>query len=146
LDVPGNHDACISAMVDVTDRKRAEAERARLLQSETEARAAAEAALDRVRAIETITDAALSHLGLDELLRELLVRLRSTLRVDIASVRLIDEAKGELYTRAIDGVPFESVAHIGIPLAAADLTGPFLSNELRPPDPNGDGWAVEAWR
>ena len=77
---------------DVTERRRAEEDRARLLESESRARAEAEAALERLRAIQSITDAALSRLGLDDLLRELLARLRSTLRAEIASVRLIDES------------------------------------------------------
>jgi signal transduction histidine kinase len=146
LEHTGGTAAALAVHVDITDRKRAEADRARLLASETGARAAAEAALLRMRAIETITDAALSHLGLDALLSELLVRLRSTLHADIASVRLIDEARGELYTRAIEGIPLERVAHIRIPLSAVDLSGPFLSNDVQPPVPDDRGWYAEAWR
>lgn len=131
--------------LDITERKQAEEERARLLQSESRARAEAETALERLRAVQSITDAALSRLGLDDLLRELLARLRSTLRAEVASVRLIDEERKELYPRAIDGVPLERVAGVGIPLDAVHLDAPFLSNDIEPPGPGRDDWYAKAW-
>jgi PAS domain S-box-containing protein len=130
---------------DVTDRRHAEEERAGLLESESKARAEAEAALERLHAIQQITDAALSYLGLDDLLRELLARLRSTLRADVASVRLIDEEGKALYARAIDGLPLERVAGVHIPLDAVHLDAPFLSNEVEPPSPGADDWHGKAW-
>jgi PAS domain S-box-containing protein len=131
--------------LDITDRRRAEEDRARLLESERGARTQAEAALDRLRAIESITDAALSRLGLDDLLRELLARLRSTLRAEIVSVRLIDDQRKDLYARAIDGIALERVAHVRIPLDAVHLDAPFLSNEIEPPAPGRDDWYAKAW-
>jgi PAS domain S-box-containing protein len=130
---------------DVTDRRQAEEERAGLLERESKARAEAEAALERLHAIQRITDAALSYLGLDDLLRELLARLRSTLRADVASVRLIDEEAKDLYARAIDGVPLESVAGVRIPLDAVHLDAPFLDNDVQPPGPSADDWHRKAW-
>jgi PAS domain S-box-containing protein len=130
---------------DITERRRVEDERARLFESETRARAEAEAALERLRAIESITDAALSNLGLDDLLRELLARLRHTLQLELASVRLIDEERKELYVRAVDGVPLERVAQVGIPLDAAHLDAPFLVNDVQPPAPGQNDWYAKAW-
>jgi signal transduction histidine kinase/GAF domain-containing protein len=51
-------------------------------------RSDAEAASDRVQRLESVTEAALSHLALDELLDALLSRIRELLDVDTASVLL----------------------------------------------------------
>jgi PAS domain S-box-containing protein len=99
----GGEESWISSQVDITDRKRAEAERGRLLESAQSARAEAEAALERVRAIESITDSALRHLGLDELLHELLARLQRALDTEAATVFLIDDDGQTLFARAADG-------------------------------------------
>ena len=101
---------------DITARRQAEEERARLLESETTARAEAEAALERLRAIDTITDSALVHLGLEELLQELLVRLRRALDADSASVLLLDEAGKALYPAAVDGYTHQNFASIRVRL------------------------------
>jgi PAS domain S-box-containing protein len=101
---------------DVTARRQSEEERARLLESETLARAEAEAALERLRAIDTITDSALVHLGLDELLQELLARLRRVLNADTAGVQLLDEEGQKLYTRAVDGLHHDGYPDIRVPL------------------------------
>jgi PAS domain S-box-containing protein len=85
---------------DITERQHAEEERASLLARETQARAEAEAALERLRAIDAITDTALAHLGLDELLRELLARLNRALDTDAATVFLLDEDGQTLHPRA----------------------------------------------
>jgi len=103
---------------DITDAKRAEDERAQLLARETKARTEAEAALARLRAIDTITDNALVHLGLDDLLRELLVRLRRTLEADSAGVQLLDEDGTALYPRAVDGYVHEKFADIRVRLGS----------------------------
>ncbi|HKO54502.1 MAG TPA: GAF domain-containing protein [Thermoanaerobaculia bacterium] len=74
----------IQCGIDITERKQAEAERARL-------QAATEAALVKLRAIQSITDAALGRMALDDLLRELLGRLQDALHVDAVGVALLDE-------------------------------------------------------
>ena len=131
--------------LDITERKRAEEDRTRLLESERGARADAEAALERLRAIQSITDAAFSRLGLDDLLHELLARLRSMLRAEVASVRLVDEERKDLYARAIDGIPLEQLAGIRIPLDAVHLDAPYLSNQIEPPAPGRNDWYGKAW-
>src|SRR5688572_23487915 len=60
---------------DLTERKQAEEERANLLIMERRARTDAESALDRLRSIQLVTEAALAHLSLDDLLAELLERI-----------------------------------------------------------------------
>ena len=101
----GEEQACLSTQVDMTDSKRAEAERDRLLERERVARATAESALERLHAIESITDTALQNLGLDDLLQELLGRVRAALNAQFATVGLIDEERQELYQRAVAGAP-----------------------------------------
>ncbi len=120
-------------------------ERVRLLENERASRAEAETALERLRAIHSITDAALARLGLDDLLRELLARLRSRLAAEIVSIRLIDEERKEFYLRAIDGVPLERVAGVRIPLDAIPLDAPFLNNDLQPPAHGRDDWYAKSW-
>ena len=83
--------------IDITERKQAEEERAQL-------QAATEAALAKLRAIQSITDAALGHMTLDDLLRELLGRLRDALEVDATAVMLLDE-RNILRCRAVAGSP-----------------------------------------
>jgi len=105
----------LSAQVDVTDRKHAEAERDRLLQSATVARGEAEAALERLRAIQSITDSSVVHATLDTMLQELLARLRQTLNADFTLVQLVDEERLMLYPRAMDGRLHERMALNRIP-------------------------------
>jgi PAS domain S-box-containing protein len=93
--------------LDVSKRKHAETERDQLLESERWARGEAEAALERLRAVESITDTALAHLDLDDLLRELLARVRRVLGTDSAAVLLLEAGGQALYTRAVDGYVHE---------------------------------------
>ncbi|HEY7510679.1 MAG TPA: PAS domain S-box protein, partial [Vicinamibacteria bacterium] len=101
----------VGAAQDVTERKRAEEERARLLASEQAARAEAEGALARLRQIHVVTDTALALLGLDELLDETLSRLRAAIGADAANVLLLSESGPWLVVRASQGV--EGVHVIG---------------------------------
>jgi PAS domain S-box-containing protein len=101
---------------DVTERKEAENERIRLLASQTAARATAESALARLHAIESITDSALGRVAFDELLRELLTRLRSALNADDAGVLLLNEERSGFVIRAHDGAMMPRVLGLTIPL------------------------------
>jgi PAS domain S-box-containing protein len=109
----GGEDCWISSHIDVTDRKRATGERDRLYESERAARAEAEAALERLRAIESITDGALRHLGLDELLDELLARLQRALETDSATVLLLEDAQ-TLYPRAGHGYVLDHAVRVRV--------------------------------
>src|SRR6185369_2550282 len=66
--------------------------------------------------IHRISDVALGELNLDDLLGELLRRLRETLRADAANILLVDEASGMLCVRAMDGLAHERGLSIRVPL------------------------------
>jgi len=110
---------------DITERKEAENERARLLASQTQARDLAESALAKLRAIESITDTALGHMALDELLTALLARLRRALGADYAGVHLLNEQRSFFTMRAGDGVDMSNAAAIRVPLDSP-LSGRIL--------------------
>ena len=98
-----------------------------------------EAEDERAR-IQSITDTALAHMNLDDLLAELLARLGKALRTDYAMVALLHDADPEtLYVRAIDGMPLEEVASLTVPVATSPI-GPIV-REKRPLmfDPPVDG-------
>ena len=59
---------------------------------------------DQLRRIQSVADAALAHLELDELLDELLIRIRDALGSDTAAFLLLDEATNELVARAARGL------------------------------------------
>lgn len=59
---------------------------------------------DQLRRIQSVSDAALAHLELDELLGELLVRIRDALESDTGAFLLLDPTSGELVARAARGL------------------------------------------
>jgi PAS domain S-box-containing protein len=83
--------------MDVTDRKRAEQEREELLLSEQSARIEAEKATDTIKRLQSVTDTALQHLDVSDLLNELLARVREVLEVDSVAILLLSE-DGEYLT------------------------------------------------
>lgn len=101
---------------DLTERKQAEEERANLLVLERAARTNAEEALERLRSIQMVTEAALAHLSMDDLLRELLERIGEILSVDVVSVLLMDAAGETLVPAAVSGLADDRYGDIGIPL------------------------------
>ena len=82
-------------------------EHARLYDAERAAREKAEAALDELRALQELSDAALAHLDLDAMLLEVLERLRGALHTDTAAILLLDEESDELVARAARGLEEE---------------------------------------
>jgi serine phosphatase RsbU (regulator of sigma subunit)/anti-sigma regulatory factor (Ser/Thr protein kinase) len=84
---------------DVRERRRAQRAWEELVREQA-ARAQAEAATERQRAISAITDAALAPLALDALLSELLARISDVLGVDGAAVVLEEEAQGHVVVHA----------------------------------------------
>ncbi len=106
----------IGTGMDVTELRRAEQDRARLLESERASRAEAEAALHRLRAIQSVSDAALAHLALDDLLRELLARIRAVLAADASTVLLISGDGSYLSVRASQGLKGETAPAARIPV------------------------------
>lgn len=71
---------------------------------------------DRLRAIQSITDAALSRLDDRELLAELLERTRDALQADTAAVLLLDFASGQLIATAAAGLEEEVNQGVRIPV------------------------------
>jgi serine phosphatase RsbU (regulator of sigma subunit)/anti-sigma regulatory factor (Ser/Thr protein kinase) len=76
---------------DVTERHLADEERAELLAAEQAARASAEESNRRLAQLQRVTEAGLAHLGVDELLVELLGRVAEALLVDTVAVWLTGE-------------------------------------------------------
>jgi signal transduction histidine kinase len=71
---------------------------------------------ERVRRLQSVTDAALAHLQLDELLRALLERTRQILEVDTCAILLLDEETNELVARAALGIEEEVERGVRIPV------------------------------
>lgn len=78
-------------MVDVTEQKRLEHERAELLLREQEARAEVEAAVDMVQRLQSITEAALAPRSLDQLLRGVVERIHDVVEADTTVILLPTE-------------------------------------------------------
>lgn len=75
-------------------------------------------AADRLRDIEAVTDSGLAHLDLEQLLVELLDRVRDVLRADTAAVLLLDEPNGQLVATAARGIEAEVYQGVRVPLGA----------------------------
>ena len=103
---------------DLTERKRREDERDALLSLERQSREQTQAALDRLRALQSVTEAALVNFSLDDLLRALLERIVVALGVDTAVVLLRSEDGEALVARAAKGIEQEVERNIRIPLGA----------------------------
>ena len=71
---------------------------------------------DRLRDIQSITDAALSQLSEHDLLAELLERTRSILQVDTAAVLLLDSASRQLVATAAAGLEEEVRQGVRVPV------------------------------
>jgi serine phosphatase RsbU (regulator of sigma subunit)/anti-sigma regulatory factor (Ser/Thr protein kinase) len=91
-------------------------EHARLYDAERTARQEAEAAVTELRALQELADAALSHLDLDDMLGEVLDRLRDALRADTSAILIIDEESNELVARAARGLEEEVERGVRIPI------------------------------
>jgi len=71
---------------------------------------------DRLRRLEAVTDAGLAQLGVDELLDELLERVRELLGVDTAAVLLLNASAQYLVATAARGIEEEVRQGVRIPL------------------------------
>jgi signal transduction histidine kinase len=91
------------------DRAAIAIDHARAYQSETSARR-------RLEDLQAVTDAALAHLELDELLNVLLPRIRGILKTDTCAVLLMDKDKDELVARAALGIEEEVEQGVRVPL------------------------------
>ena len=78
-----------------------------LFEEAREAQERAEATADRLRKVQEVTEAALVGLTVEDLLDELLVRVRTALGADTAAILLLDEKANELVARAAKGIEEE---------------------------------------
>jgi signal transduction histidine kinase len=99
-----------------TDLLQLAADRAAIAIEHARAYEAERAARQRVEDIQAITDAALAHLGLDELLNVLLPRIRDILRADTCAVLLLDDEAQELVARAALGIEEEVEQGVRVPV------------------------------
>jgi PAS domain S-box-containing protein len=99
---------------DITGRRRAEKERAELLVSEQVARAQAEKAAEIIRRLQYVTDVALQRLTLDDLLHEILSRVRDLLMVDSVTILLLTDDERHLTARATIGLDGELAREVPV--------------------------------
>jgi GAF domain-containing protein len=92
------------------------ADRAALAIEHARAFDAERAARRRLEDVQSVTDAALAHLELEDLLEELLVRIRAILNADTAAILLLDPDRAELVARAAKGIEEEVEAGVRIPV------------------------------
>jgi PAS domain S-box-containing protein len=102
-DAEGNPRGGIWQVADITERRRAEDERAQRMVEQT-ARAEAEAVADTIQKIQRVTDAALEHLAMDDLLSELSVHLADIMSADLAAILLVDESGEHLTVGSAHGL------------------------------------------
>jgi signal transduction histidine kinase len=72
--------------------------------------------IERLRRLQAVTDAALAHLSVDELLGELLDRIGSALEADTCAFLLLDPDRNELVARAAKGIEEEVERGVRIPV------------------------------
>jgi serine phosphatase RsbU (regulator of sigma subunit) len=103
------------------------------------------ASLDQMRRLQRVTDAALAHLMVDDLLDELLLQVRDALSADTVAVLLLDEKRAELVARAAKGLEEEvregvripcgrgfagTIAATGRPMAIFDVDHSIVMNPI----------------
>jgi serine phosphatase RsbU (regulator of sigma subunit)/anti-sigma regulatory factor (Ser/Thr protein kinase) len=72
--------------------------------------------LERLERVQRVSETALSHLSVDDLLDELLIRVREILDTDTAAVLLLDVGRNELVARAAKGIEEEVERGVRIPV------------------------------
>ena len=72
-------------------------------------------ALDQLRKLQAVTDVALAYLTVDDLMDELLIRVRDVVGVDTAAILLYDEPSNSLVARAAKGIEEEVEQGVRIP-------------------------------
>jgi len=98
------------------ERVNAESERREVLARAQEARREAEALTNQLAALQKVTDAALGHLSLTDLLAESLKRIREVLYVDTVAILLLEREENELVAWAAQGLEEEVELGVRIPV------------------------------
>lgn len=112
---------------DVTERKRAEDEREQLLSREQSARIEAEKATETIKRLQAVTDTALQHLSVDDLLNEMLVRVRELLEVDSVAILLVSDDGRDLILSAGIGLEKELATEVRVPFGSG-IAGSIAAN------------------
>jgi phosphoserine phosphatase RsbU/P len=73
---------------------------------------------DRLRDLQSITDAALAYLPLEPLLNELLTRVVDILGVDTSAILLLEDDESTLVARAAKGLEEEVERRVRVPVGA----------------------------
>jgi PAS domain S-box-containing protein len=115
-DVAGTLLGAVLVFRDISQRRQVERERAVLLDQERAARAEVERLAARQRHLQDVTDTALSPRALDDLVPELLRRLRVAMASDTATILLLAEDGVHLTPFYSDGLHEDLRAAIRIPL------------------------------
>jgi len=136
---------------EIEEQKRAQREREKLLRAEQIARAEAEAAASKLQQLQAVTDSPLPEQTLDEMLQDLLARLKAAFQSDTASVLLLKPGERELSPAAWVGFEEEVDPDLKVPLgrgiegriatsdrglifndtAAAEAVNPLLRRHLK---------------
>src|ERR1044071_2900027 len=74
------------------------------------------ATLEHLRKLQSVTDAALANLGVEEFLDELLIRVRDALETDTAAILLLDKTGSGRVARAAKGLEEEVEQGTRIPV------------------------------
>jgi serine phosphatase RsbU (regulator of sigma subunit)/anti-sigma regulatory factor (Ser/Thr protein kinase) len=98
------------------DRAALAIEHGLLYEGEKAARERAEGAADILRAVQRVTDAALAYLSIDELLDELLERMREILHADTSAILMLEDDGRMLRARAAKGIEEEVEQGVRIPV------------------------------
>ncbi|HEY9294870.1 MAG TPA: GAF domain-containing protein, partial [Phormidium sp.] len=94
---------------DIEDQKRTQQERTELLKRAQDAK-------NLVQRLQTVTDVALNHLSLEELLQECLQRITEVCQADTAAILLKDIQSNQLIVRAVKGLEEEVRRDLRIPV------------------------------
>jgi GAF domain-containing protein/anti-sigma regulatory factor (Ser/Thr protein kinase) len=98
------------------DRAALAIEHAQLFEQERRARERAERDAEMLKSVQRVTDAALAYLSTEDLLGELLVRIRDILGADTAAILMLEDNQRMLRARAAKGIEEEVEAGVRIPL------------------------------
>ncbi|HZT97826.1 MAG TPA: ATP-binding protein [Chloroflexota bacterium] len=121
---------------DCTAQKRTDDERALLVQTEHTARLKAEDALQKITRVQSVTESALMHLELEELLPDLLEKVSEILAVDTVAILLREGRSKWLRARAAKGVEEEVEQNVRIPIGRgfagtiAERRGPVILDNV----------------
>jgi signal transduction histidine kinase len=104
------------------------------------ARTEAEAAQAQLQGLLALTDSALSHLALNDLLRELLGRVTTVIAVDQVAIFLLGEDGQTLTLRAVRGAPEDTIGRVQVTMGhgfagrIAASREPLILNDPTPSD------------